>query len=578
MNAIDYFTEKWLDKNKPFKHNEYYANKKKIPIESEANRFISKQPIEFVSEDNKLSYNKRKLNELPFLISRLGAENAVYQMCKYVIFDYEFLHKKFVLSDPDTIMKEIENVTAFIPELEKGSQIKNIGHEMQLFALIFLSCMYTLEQNPDNCSLQITARTLLFYKGFEFYRKLIDEADKYSAKHCALIAPYQYLHPPGLGSLFTLDTHKSSIETTIFDSSFFITCSDRMNIFQMSRMKSLGDIKFPLIKSTDKYLKALVYLKQNTDYQDDELRISNFDGGYVLMTTTTIFSLRFDGQELFVKEFDKLILKNMFIVPTKYLIIQYENQKYFDVYNLFTGKLITSEKFDKKIDLIECSIRNDAIIYFDEYKPDQNLLVAFEKGEILKLNISDDNIEGVLYKLFKINYKIPESGIDVHSMGFFIKKDKFSNKNKYVVTFCDGGFCLIDDFDFENCNELIKSHLLVKYARPIPKEKNGDEIELLKLLCFTEESILFKTKKGLYMWKDFDETVLRFIPGNYNLAKYEKGTMIVAASKGTVFIFQLGNLVNGKKEHQVYENLQFDAHYDDINFLEYSGISFLFIK
>ena len=61
QNIVDFYIEKWKNVKKPFKHNEYYAKKKRIPIDSSAYRFTNEQPLVYISENGEKRCNKRKL-------------------------------------------------------------------------------------------------------------------------------------------------------------------------------------------------------------------------------------------------------------------------------------------------------------------------------------------------------------------------------------------------------------------------------------------------------------------------------------------------------------------------------------
>ena len=67
-NIVEFYSEKWVNDSKAFKHNAYYAKKKNIPIESTACRYLNEQPLIF---SDKRILNKRKLNELPYIITTL---------------------------------------------------------------------------------------------------------------------------------------------------------------------------------------------------------------------------------------------------------------------------------------------------------------------------------------------------------------------------------------------------------------------------------------------------------------------------------------------------------------------------
>ena len=199
--VVEYFTEKWKNIKKPFKHNSYYAKKKGISINSSAFRFINNQPLVFISENNEKRYNKRKITELPSLISKLEPENVVINAAEHFIFDFEFLYCKILNSNTDLVIKNIKKITQHIISVE-DNKCRSIGYQIQLFTFIYLMDMFQMQKHPDSLGIQLTGRVLIFYKCFDYFKKLIDESDKFSSKNCSLLSAHQYLHPPGSG-LFT---------------------------------------------------------------------------------------------------------------------------------------------------------------------------------------------------------------------------------------------------------------------------------------------------------------------------------------------------------------------------------------
>ena len=73
--------------------------KKNIPIDSAAIRYISAQPIVFISENGEKRPNKRKLNELPYIISKFEPNNSAIQAATHCFMNYNFMYYKFLISD-----------------------------------------------------------------------------------------------------------------------------------------------------------------------------------------------------------------------------------------------------------------------------------------------------------------------------------------------------------------------------------------------------------------------------------------------------------------------------------------------
>ena len=208
QNAVDYFIGKWKNVKKPFKHNEYYAKKKQIPIESSAFRYIDDQRLVSISETGEKHYNKRKLSELPQLISKLQPKNAILYASENFIFNYEFFYYKILNFNMNEILDDIQGITQYVQVIFRNRKMNesviSTTHQIQLFALIYLLDMHYFQKYPENFGIQLSSRALIFYKFFNNYQKIIDEADTFSTSECALITPFQYSTSPGSGLLVTL--------------------------------------------------------------------------------------------------------------------------------------------------------------------------------------------------------------------------------------------------------------------------------------------------------------------------------------------------------------------------------------
>ena len=95
QNMVDLYKETWKGKSKPFKIddpklvNKYNLNESNGEIQ--ANRFTTSQPIEFINDDGRVQFNKRKLNELPLFLSQLTANLAIPLAAEEVFFNYSFM-------------------------------------------------------------------------------------------------------------------------------------------------------------------------------------------------------------------------------------------------------------------------------------------------------------------------------------------------------------------------------------------------------------------------------------------------------------------------------------------------------
>ena len=239
MNAIDFYIETWKNKMKPFTHNSYYAQKKNIPISSEAYRYTTEQPLIYISEIGEKSFNKRKLKELPHLLAQLEHDKAVIFSCEHFIFNYDFIYAKLLTTDVNIIIEEMKKLD---DGETKNEQVRKLEKQISIFSVMIITDMFLLQKNPQMFPIQLCARGLIFYRILNCFKKLIDGADLKSPMDCALVTPYGYLQPPGNGNLITIDSHSLPIQTTILDERFFITCSNKLHLFEIQELKIFGEI------------------------------------------------------------------------------------------------------------------------------------------------------------------------------------------------------------------------------------------------------------------------------------------------------------------------------------------------
>ena len=98
-NMIDLYNETWHKKIKPLKIDNKKLIEKYHLFESNgeilADRLITSQPIEFIDSNGQISFNKRKLNELPQFLVKLLPDLAIPIAINEVFFNYAFMCKIF---------------------------------------------------------------------------------------------------------------------------------------------------------------------------------------------------------------------------------------------------------------------------------------------------------------------------------------------------------------------------------------------------------------------------------------------------------------------------------------------------
>ena len=558
-----------MNQPKPFKHHEYLAAKKNIPIDSAALRYTNAQPIVFISENGEKRPNKRKLNELPYLISKFEADNVAITAVEHCFMNYNFLYYKFLISDTNAILFDLQSINAHTRDI-RNVETKQAALQLQLFSLVFLVSMQSLKRYPESFAIILTSRMLMFYKCFKYFQKFIDESDLLSPfETSSLISCYQYLQPPGGGLLLTLDTHKTEIKTTILDRQFLITCSDSINLFYLERLQTIGESKYPIIY--DKNIKEIetvtvtrVFFITTINNKNPNIIIDEIDGGYIIMTKSTIMCIKFDTKVYFSKQFTDSELTTIFVIPDRYILAQFENRNYFEIYDLFTGEFVSKQSFDSTVKFLICSLNNTYTIDLST-KTATEITIGLDKGELQKFILLNENPAEKLK--FQLLYKIPPRGIDFFDLAFQVKENggdtSTYNPRNFLATFEDGAICFIGD-ELSEKKEISEKKVDIAY---ITSEKTGP----LKILSATNHNILLKDKRGnLYI---LDESgAFRKISGQFQKAQIIQSGYLAASSFGTIHIFYLklkSDLIN--KEHSLLEYAKFDAHFDNVVYLEFQG-------
>ena len=559
-NIIQFYTNKWKNTPKPFKHNEYFAKKKQLPLDSVAMRYINEQSTVFIANNGEKRANKRKLHELPYLIAKLNPEAAVLNGAEHFVFDYQFLYYLFLTTEQNIIMDSIQGITKHVKNT-KNTKIRKIGYQIQLFTLIFIAINQALKKYPENFGVILTSRLLIFYKLFKYFKKLIDEADKFSPSDCALVAPYQYLMPPGGGQMLSIDSHNSEIKTTLLDNSFLVTCSDCINFFLLQKLRSIGEQKYPVITNSSNQIESVkitrVFFVTVPRYDDEML--NDFDGGYIIMSQSTITSIKFDKSIYFTKKFSDAELINIFLLPDKYLLVQFLNKKYFDIYNIFTGETVVRKTLNSVIKRINCSINNEYIIKLMSIYGASELIVCLEKGEIQKF-LFNTNLE--------LMYKIPPGGIECYDCAFkmVVKNDgdlSCIDARFYIVTFDDGAILSINDKKNEkNEYNWTATYLFPKTTKP----------EQYRVSIYGLDLLLISKSGNIYFLHNNKEDKFRMIPGQFQFAQIARSGFLAASSFGNISVFYVKKLADVEEnKHKLFSYVKFDAHYDDIVYFEYQG-------
>lgn len=98
------------------------------------------------------------------------------------------------------------------------------------------------------------------------------------------------------------------------------------------------------------------------------------------------------------------------------------------------------------------------------------------------------------------------------------------------------------------------------------------EIEPLKIAMLTKKEIVLKSKRGDLYLLDMPSNKFRFIPGPFQFAKILNSSHLAVSNFGTVYVFYLKKMADVvKNEHSLLTYTKFDAHYENLSYLEFQG-------
>ena len=535
-NAIDFFIEK--------RNNKKNQNNHKIKG-SEIEIIKNKQPT--IYNNNK--YNKRKISELPFLISKLI--DLDYREClslfnDYIYFNFDFLNglirNEFDFINNDIIINLYKLRTIFYKELY------NL-YEIIIITKLLFKYKKLIKYNLDSAFNYILSDLLFFYKHNKYITNLIDECDEKSYKQCALVTPYDMYKISNYPVLLNYKKPITNIcEYIINEVYYYFMISDKLQLFYMineMEIENCGEIKL----HPKSYSLLLVYLDENINNKKDIL-IENLKGGFICATNDTneLISFNFNGQILFNKILDNKIEEIYMIYKDKVLVHYKENIliDFIDIFDINTGILFKREhlgKNKKTIKKLVCN-SNSKYVNLTECFSDKNqnifIYVGFNNNELIiyKINLFLFDNE-TNHKLFNILYKMPSSintfsNIGLLSLGF--KNNYYKLKNNFLYISYDDGSILILPLIKNN----IKKFSLIKFKNEINYEILDFLYELINytIVLF----LLIGSDKNVYLTK-FSKVYC--IKGDFETGRlYDNGKKIYLLNKDTIFIYELINYSN----------------------------------
>lgn len=182
-NIAEYFLGTWSGKEKPFKYSGFLKSRLALTTDDGAeDRNVAAHPLVVCQTKKGIMFNKRKLNELPFHLIKRGNKEELYKTC---VFNYNWLWTKITASGLQFVVEDLELALSVFQD-----------NEVQTLADTLRIAGSTLDDYPENLSLEITGRLLDLFDTMPNIHDLVLQCDKQGKIHSAVICPVQMYEVP----------------------------------------------------------------------------------------------------------------------------------------------------------------------------------------------------------------------------------------------------------------------------------------------------------------------------------------------------------------------------------------------
>lgn len=201
---------------KPFKYSEkqlQLMSTKRRP-QDEADRKVPLQPLLFGPDSNdpeKINYNLRKLSELPY---HLLESRQFNDLKKEVLLNYNWLHAKLSAMSLHDVLSDFRSA------IEAGITEPEV---QMVFSALRVGGSY-VNQNPATLAFDLLGRLLVHYDIIGM-RSLLQQCDKKSVQHSALVPLFQCFDSPRAMLLYMLEDHTQIVLDMVFTPQELISIS-----------------------------------------------------------------------------------------------------------------------------------------------------------------------------------------------------------------------------------------------------------------------------------------------------------------------------------------------------------------
>lgn len=519
VNVLEVFMEKWVSEPKPFSNSQ----------RKQARRLTGRQPFEYKLENGRKEYNMRKINCILSFTSKLYNREIATQvmLCDAIYLNYMFMHSNF-----SRRFDVFEFFSSCFHKFNTKPREKLTKEEQSLFesnsersrrttrsvASIFIHWLYQtnmdlLYKYTNAIAYIINSRLLMFYGICKEFTRYINDCDRYSLEHCALVTPYAFL-PYDSAGVFPYENYDVPVKAIQWHTSnedLFLLC-DKIYGKKLKNAQRICEINLHDLKD-EKFFNFII--QTHSDYRSYDTAM------IVLCSKRTVHAINFNGKLLFQNKYENLDIKSIFDLGSFNICILFENQKYVQVLN--HQKQPFNLNFDSNVNEVVTNLPKNFII-------DRNFIVnvAFilDSNELHFYTFSKSNENLELRKVISFKNNLYQSCM-------------FSSYEfNLCVTFKDGT-CLFIDYQF---NEFYVSNAVDNNLCLEIVQKNSN-ISLFKNLIDSSFYVYYQ---------EFTNQWLK-IPGYYEQMKFYIG------GENEIFVGYDGEIVDiyYVKQPVKNENIEF---------------------
>ncbi|KAI1720798.1 NACHT domain-containing protein [Ditylenchus destructor] len=199
----DYFLGIWGGVPKPYQYTDLQKQRFGV-IENEglADRKVPKQPNLFRSKDSdKIRYNTRKLNELPFHLLRARRLKELFTLC---LFNFEFLQAKLCSFPLQLVVADYEDAISKIEDADTCRQLSLVVDALRLSASL-------LSRFPYMLAFELLGRLLPLVSSNGHLKTLLCGCDMEGPQFNCFLPAHHCFHSPGGPLKYSLEEHPFAV-------------------------------------------------------------------------------------------------------------------------------------------------------------------------------------------------------------------------------------------------------------------------------------------------------------------------------------------------------------------------------